>query len=523
MRPFQISETSSKGKYMSRILFREVAKRVYESARENGLAFLDPVAILCAREGVSTATMLRAVHLLRDQGKLRVSPGQRMQVLGANASLVSPHAGRGSAGSLALLIEQGMREGRYRVGDPLPKARYFSTTQAVSYNTVCAAMRLLAAKGLLHKRGKHWVVGAPLRERRVRVRETPSANMPSVLLLVGHYDRWKNLFSEHLFPMLDEFTGQLYRAGMRVIPVFGHGSDSPVQTCFPTGRAGILDLINSLGSYYRGTCIAQHYELSPDLKDWIDWLAQFNGPVVWIDFDNAHPDYDRGTIGRRTYYRCSPDENQMVRLAVSHLATLGHRRIVYPRCVRFGRFDWEQDRLRKITDAAGALPSPIRVDTVAQNETHWMEGLEADEDPRVKWFVAYNLMFARIAGPHAGGSSGDVRSFLHREFASMRAIVDGPATAIIAANQWLAMHYYTWLTMTGMNVPRDMSLIAFDNYSPLSLYPITTLDLRLEDLGYKAAHVFVGDIPVGSDRRGNVRCTPVLVDRGSVGRPRRER
>ena len=51
---------------------------------------------------------------------------------------------------------------------------------------------------------------------------------------------------------------------------------------------------------------------------------------------------------------------------------------------------------------------------------------------------------------------------------------------------------------------------------------VSSVDLNLDDLGYAAAHLLIGDVPVKADRLGNIAIQPTLIDRGSVGRPRRE-
>jgi DNA-binding LacI/PurR family transcriptional regulator len=71
----------------------------------------------------------------------------------------------------------------------------------------------------------------------------------------------------------------------------------------------------------------------------------------------------------------------------------------------------------------------------------------------------------------------------------------------------------------GLSVPRDVSIISFDNSVECRNFPVSTIDFGFSRLGYRAAHVFIGDIPVKADRYGNVPGICTLVDRGSIGKP----
>ena len=72
------------------------------------------------------------------------------------------------------------------------------------------------------------------------------------------------------------------------------------------------------------------------------------------------------------------------------------------------------------------------------------------------------------------------------------------------------------LSCAGIRPGRDLSLLSFDNRPEFSLYPLSTVDIGFANLGYRLAHLCVGDVPVQADAGRVIRARPVLVDRGSL-------
>jgi hypothetical protein len=94
-------------------------------------------------------------------------------------------------------------------------------------------------------------------------------------------------------------------------------------------------------------------------------------------------------------------------------------------------------------------------------------------------------------------------------------------TAMVIPNDAVAVRVYYALLALGVRVPEDLSLVSFDNSAVASGIPVSTVDFGFDYLGYCAAHLLIGDIPIRSDRAGNLAARSRLVDRGSVG-PARE-
>lgn len=98
-----------------------------------------------------------------------------------------------------------------------------------------------------------------------------------------------------------------------------------------------------------------------------------------------------------------------------------------------------------------------------------------------------------------------------------------PPTAIFCANDRTAWGAYMALDALGLEVPRDVSIVGFDNQETLApfLRPgLTTLALPFVEMGRRAVDILLEDVaqPDGPER---VRCP--LVVRDSVAPPRGER
>jgi LacI family transcriptional regulator, galactose operon repressor len=98
--------------------------------------------------------------------------------------------------------------------------------------------------------------------------------------------------------------------------------------------------------------------------------------------------------------------------------------------------------------------------------------------------------------------------------------LDSPPTAIFCANDRTAWGAYQALESLGLQVPRDVSIVGFDNQETLApfLRPgLTTLELPFVAMGRRAVDILLDDV-VQADGPEHIGC-PVIT-RGSVAAPR---
>lgn len=174
------------------------------------------------------------------------------------------------------------------------------------------------------------------------------------------------------------------------------------------------------------------------------------------------------------------DDQAGIELAVLHLAGLGHRRIAFlggPRDTSTGR-----DRHRAFTSLGGRR--------------------EFDFEPRL---CVSGSAFTEAAG-HAG-----MLGILNQNL---------PFTAVVAANDLLALGCYDALKERGLSCPDDVSVTGFndmpfvDRLTP----PLTSIHIPHDELGVRAANLLLAEIRNSGTKRKTERLEPTLVVRASTAR-----
>ena len=179
----------------------------------------------------------------------------------------------------------------------------------------------------------------------------------------------------------------------------------------------------------------------------------------------------------------APDDHAGAGLAVAHLAALGHRRIAH-------------------------LGGPQDLSTGHQRHLGYLDalraaGLEADER-----LVRFSDAFTEAEGARR-----------------CRELLDAAPgiTAIVAANDLLALGCYDVLGERGLSSPADVSVVGFndmpfaDRFQP----PLTTVRIPHREIGLAAGGLLLellGD-PEPEARTRQLLLAPSLVVRGSTGPP----
>jgi DNA-binding LacI/PurR family transcriptional regulator len=93
-------------------------------------------------------------------------------------------------------------------------------------------------------------------------------------------------------------------------------------------------------------------------------------------------------------------------------------------------------------------------------------------------------------------------------------------TGILAANDVVALGLLAAAQAEGATVPKDLSLIGFDNDPAALLTGLTTVERPTEALGEAVARVVLERLAAGRDASTvTVRLRPVLIERATVGAP----
>lgn len=100
---------------------------------------------------------------------------------------------------------------------------------------------------------------------------------------------------------------------------------------------------------------------------------------------------------------------------------------------------------------------------------------------------------------------------------------DSSVTAILCANDRLALGTLQALTALGMSCPGDISVTGFNDISFLDFVPpgLTTVQILQFDIGRTAAEILVKMMTAPENRVPSITILPVsIVERGSIGPPR---
>ncbi|QMU98590.1 LacI family transcriptional regulator [Microbacterium esteraromaticum] len=102
--------------------------------------------------------------------------------------------------------------------------------------------------------------------------------------------------------------------------------------------------------------------------------------------------------------------------------------------------------------------------------------------------------------------------------AAADAVRDSRATAVFSANDQMALGLITGLRESGLDVPRDVSVVGFDDVPDAGFYwpRLTTVRQDFDELARRAVSAVLGDASAPSDP-----VVPVLIARESIAPPRR--
>ena len=96
-------------------------------------------------------------------------------------------------------------------------------------------------------------------------------------------------------------------------------------------------------------------------------------------------------------------------------------------------------------------------------------------------------------------------------------------TAVVAANDLLALGIYDALSERTLNCPTDISVVGHNDmpYVDMLWPPLTTVRIAQRDMGNQAARLLLDQIANPAARHERVMLEPTLIVRASTGPPKR--
>jgi LacI family transcriptional regulator len=177
------------------------------------------------------------------------------------------------------------------------------------------------------------------------------------------------------------------------------------------------------------------------------------------------------------------DDRQGIRLAIEHVARLGHSRI-------------------------GHVAGPQNISTGRRRYLGFLEAMRAAGLEALGEHVRFSTSFteaegARVSGELLGGAD-DI-------------------TAIVAANDRLAIGCYDTLEASGLRCPDDVSVVGFNDMPFVDRLrpPLTSVRVPQREIGTEAANLLLQRLSDGSQTAREILLEPTLVVRGSTAPPRK--
>ena len=179
---------------------------------------------------------------------------------------------------------------------------------------------------------------------------------------------------------------------------------------------------------------------------------------------------------------CTVDDRMGSQLAVEHMVRLGHERIGY-------------------------VAGPQNVSTGHRRYLGFKQAMKAAGLPLPAERVSYSGAFTEEAGARA---CADVLG------------ADRSVTAIITANDRLAIGCYDTLVELGLSCPEDVSIIGFNDMMFIDRLrpPLSSVRVPQLELGYAAADLLLEQLTKPSPPARELMLEPTLVVRGSTAPPR---
>jgi DNA-binding transcriptional regulator YhcF (GntR family) len=495
---------------MPRPIYRELAKRIEKDFLQgNPSPRLPAIRSLAGHYGVAYRTAWSACRHLASWQKTPVSNA-------APAARLKPAQRSGDAvRALADRVAKAIRNGDFHTRDPLPKFDYFVLTHRVTHKTVAGAFGILRKDGLIHKKGKSWIVG-PSPAQNSRTSNGGAEKSPVILWVVRDHHSWYYTFNDVLLtPFVSALRSETTRRGIRLAMVLRMRPEEGTPY-MPCGMDEARSFIRRMGNRYLGAVMHEHSIDKGDCRRWVHALS-LNGsrPVVFFDSADMNPAYTRSRLDlHKTYYRCFFDEPAAIRLALEHLAGFGHQTVGFPISDN-PKYLWARNRYDLAKRIAATIPG-LRLIRTVHNEPFWHSIDLTIHRPSVSAFTKeltrYTLHSSRKA-------ARDMQNTIIQRTKSMKELLDNGMTALVSMNDLMAFEHCWWCRAAGIDIPRRLSQISFDNIPQADGMPVTTIDFGFSRLGYLTAHAVIGDIRVSADREGNIGGIPLLVDRGSVAAP----
>jgi len=481
----------------------EFLRRRIADARANLRGGLQPVRRLAAECGLSRNTMLKAAHILRKQGELAVRHGSGLSVPGM------PDAGRPAAvriaGWKAVLarLETDALEGRYGAEKPMPSVKHLAAFYGVNYRTLRKSLDELQRRGLLvRKRRRLFVAGNKSRS---------SLTLLCVLDDSFYQNAWMGFYGVRTLSFFQNLENLCAERNIGVVRMFA--SEWEERRPALGDAVGVVLWISpgQNGIFHRTLPFLKGYT-KPVLA--VDWMGDFAPAEIAFMrnlFIFRHGDLAAGLLAGRFLLR------------------RGHRSVA---AFSFANEFWSRRRIDGVIEAFKSVSRENQVHPFMLDARLALAGREAFRDAEsarwtsrldsIKRAVRKVIRRETFAAQMDWMLYESLQHIWRSEFIEpvfSDALKNCGATAWVLDADTAACHNaLPFLYSRGIKVPRQVSVIGFENTVLSFAHDLTSVDFRYGNLAgiilriclqwgarRTPAEPRVQDIPVEMVERGSTR------------------
>jgi DNA-binding LacI/PurR family transcriptional regulator/DNA-binding transcriptional regulator YhcF (GntR family) len=494
---------------------------------------LPPIRVLARQAQVSAAAMCQALGMLRGEGLISVIRNRGAYLGRAPAETSNARHPPATSGEsqrwqrLKIQIEKDIFIGNYRAGEPMPSLRDLQKSYAVSYKTLRKAMEAIAGEGVVAPHKKTYLV-PHLRKAHGTLVFIGSGESSSKISFGGY--------------PVTEFLSSLRREGgksMINVSVVPFDPDRR-KSVFPHQLKGFQEKHSVLG-YILWTSMLPERKLEQALQALREAQSpDQNGgalekPVAVVDttWDMAVTNalYHQSDLAGWAFKIFTVAGILAGRQVGQYLLKLGHRKVAFLSYCH--KELWSQYRYRGLLQAfqGAGFGDGVRKFVIEEvdDRFHALPGPQELEEFRKRAGDFLEASAGVGQGFHADYAleqmQGSVANYIHQLKMAARvepilsaAMQESGVTAYVGANDRMALLASDHLVKKGVRIPRDVSVIGFDDSKAATDNDLTSYSFTFAELARKIlAYVLSPRQRLPQHESGAMECEGLLVERGSSG------
>ncbi|HKP95819.1 MAG TPA: GntR family transcriptional regulator [Fibrobacteria bacterium] len=496
---------------------------------------LPPIRVLARQAQVSAAAMCSALGMLKTEGLISIIKNR-----GAYLGL-PPADGRNgyhtaSPGEsqrwqrLKIQIEKDIFNGFFTPGEAMPSLRDLQKSYAVSYKTLRKAMEAIASEGVVvphkktylvpHLRRAHGTLvfisapeaaskiicgGYPVTEFLSTLRREGGKSLINVVVIPYDPERRKAVFGNQLIALQEKHSVLGYILWTSMLPE--RKLDQALQTLRevqrPEAKPGSLDKPVAVVDTTWDMAITNALHHQADLAGWAFRIFTVAGLLA----------------GRQVG---------------QYLLKLGHRKVAFLSYCH--KELWSQYRFRGLLQAfqGAGFGEGVRKFAIEEvdDRFHALPGPEELESFRKQADAFLAASMEAGQGYYASYAqeqmTGSIWNYIHQVKMAARvepvltaALQEPGLTACVGANDRMALLARDHLIKKGVRIPRDMSVIGFDDSKAATDNDLSSYSFAFSEIARKLlGHVLSPRQKAHSQEGNAVECEGLLIERGSSGHVR---